>query len=94
MSFVATLALEDAYDTFADAQIAVQKAANTEDFCVKSLRSKVGSSQRKLSGLVAAMDGSIERKFMVFVAQVLIVLVAQGASSYGRAEKNAAGKLR
>ena len=34
MSFVATLALEDAYDTFADAQIAVQKAANAEGFCV------------------------------------------------------------
>ena len=32
MSFVATLALEDAYDTFADAQIAVQKAENAEGF--------------------------------------------------------------
>ena len=47
MSFVATLALEDAYDTFVDAQIAVQKAANAEGFCVKLLRSKVGSSKRK-----------------------------------------------
>ena len=32
MSFVATLDLEDAYDTFADAEIAVQKAANAEGF--------------------------------------------------------------
>ena len=44
---MATLALEDAYDTFANVQIAVQKAANAEGFCVKSLRSKVGSSKHK-----------------------------------------------
>ena len=94
MSFVATLALEDAYDIFADAQIAVQKAANAEGFCVKSLRSKIGFRSGKLSGLVAAIEGNKERKFMVFVAQVLIDLVSHGASSYGRAEKNAAGKLR
>ena len=40
------------------------------------------------------MEGNIERKVMVFVAQVLIDLVAHGASSYERAKKNAAGKLR
>ena len=44
--------------------------------------------------MVAAMEGNIERKVMVFVAQVLIDLVSHSASSYGRAKKNAAGKLR
>ena len=93
MSFVATLALEDAYDTFADAQIAVQKAANAEGFCVKSLRSKVGNSKRKTVWLGCSHGGKHrERKVMVFIAQVLIDLVAHGASSYGSAEKNAAGK--
>ena len=92
MSFVATLDLE-AYDTFADAQIAVPKAANAEGFCVKSLRSKVGSSKWKTVWL-GCSHGGIERKVMVFGAQVLIDLVAHGASSYGRAEKKAAGKLR
>ena len=57
MSFVATLALEDAYDTFADAQIAVQKAANAEGFCVKSLRSKVGSSKRNTVWLGCSHGG-------------------------------------
>ena len=37
----------------------------------------------KLSGLAAAMEGNIERKVMVFVAQVLIDLVAHGASRTG-----------
>ena len=57
MSFVATLALEDAYDTYADAQIAVQKAANAEGFGVKSLRSKVGSSKRKTVWLGCSHGG-------------------------------------
>ena len=57
MSFVATLALEEAYDTFADAQIAVQKAANAEGFCVKSLRSKVGSSKRNTVWLGCSHGG-------------------------------------
>ena len=40
MPFVATLALEDAYDTFADAQIDVQKAANVEGFPVTPKQSR------------------------------------------------------
>ena len=43
MSFVATLALEDAYDTFADAEIAVQKAAMQKVFVSNRSWSEVGS---------------------------------------------------
>ena len=94
MSFVAALALEDAYDTFAHAQIAVQKAENAEGFV--SSRSEAESEvwSGKLSGLVAAMEKYIRRKATVFVAQVLIDFVDHGASLYGRAENNAAEKLR
>ena len=52
------IALEYAYDTLAAAQIAVQKAANIEAFCVKSLRSKVGSSKRKIVWLDYSRGGS------------------------------------
>ena len=84
----------DAYDNLGDIQIAVEKAANAEVFCVESLPCKVGSSKRKMYGLVAAMEESIERQITVFSAQVPIYLGTHGASSHGSSGKNAAGKSR
>ena len=83
----------DAYDTLAGAQIAVQKAANVEGFCVEELRSRVDRlKQKKLCGLVAAVEKRIGRKVTVFTTQALMCLfLAHGASSYARAGKNAAG---
>ena len=49
--------MEDAYITLADPQIAAQKAANVEGFCVESLRSKVDRSKQKIVWLGCSNGG-------------------------------------